>query len=140
MSTSRAMRGRRDAEIVRLVFDLTDQLRHRYESIAAEHGLTRQQATLLGLLDEPLHMRAIAELLQRDASNVTGLVDRLERLGLVQRQRDSQDRRVTMIASTDAGRELHGRFEAALYGEGLPFADLTSAERDALLALLSRIA
>jgi DNA-binding MarR family transcriptional regulator len=133
------MQGRRDAEIVRLVFDLTDHLQHRYEAVAAEHGLTRQQASLLGLLDEPRPMSTLATLLQRDASNITGLVDRLERQDLVRRERDERDRRVTLVALTDGGKDLHARFETALYGSGLPFSALSEDERATLLGLLSRV-
>lgn len=139
MTTSRGMQGRRDAEIVRLVFELTERLQHRYESVAVEHGLTRQQASLLGLLDEPRPMSTLAHLLQRDASNITGLVDRLERQDLVRRERDGRDRRVTLISATPAGSELHRRFEAALYGTGLPFDALSAEERTTLLSLLGRL-
>lgn len=132
------MRGRRDAEIVRLVFELTERLQHRYETVANEHGLTRQQASLLGLLDEPRPMRMLAAMLQRDASNVTGLVDRAQRLGLVRREQHATDRRITMIAATEEGKALHERFESALYGAGLPFASLTADERATLLNLLTR--
>jgi DNA-binding MarR family transcriptional regulator len=132
------MLGRRDAEIVRLVFELTERLQHRYEAVAGEHGLTRQQASLLGLLEEPRPMSGLAATLQRDASNITGLVDRLQRQGLVRREQHASDRRVTMIVATQEGRQLHARFEAALYGEGLPFESLTTDERATLLDLLTR--
>jgi DNA-binding MarR family transcriptional regulator len=133
---SKRLEGRQDAELVGLVFRLTDALQHRYESVAAEHGLTRQQATLLGLLEEPQPMSALADVLHRVASNITGMVDRLERQGLVQRERDSADRRVVVISTTPAGRELYSRFESSLYNEDLPFAALDDEQRATLLALL----
>ena len=136
MPISKRLEGRQDAELVGLVFRLTDALQHRYESVAAEHGLTRQQATLLGLLEEPQPMSALADVLHRVASNITGMVDRLERQGLVQRERDSADRRVVVISTTPAGRELYSRFESSLYNEDLPFAALDDEQRATLLALL----
>lgn len=136
MPISKRLRGRQDAELVGLVFALTDALQHRFETVAAEHGLTRQQATLLGHLEEPQPMSALAGTLHRVASNVTGLVDRLERQGLVERRRASEDRRVILIAATDAGRELYARFETALYRADLPFAALSDEESDTLRALL----
>jgi DNA-binding MarR family transcriptional regulator len=39
-------------------------------------------------------------------SNITGIIDRLERKGLVQRVRKEDDRRVTLIQLTDEGRKL----------------------------------
>lgn len=136
MPISKRLNGRQDAQLVGLIFQLTDALQHRFESVAAEHGLTRQQATLLGLLEEPKPMSALAEVLHRVASNVTGLVDRLERQGLVQRGRADDDRRVVLISSTAAGRELYARFETALYCADLPFSSLNDEERNTLLALL----
>ena len=139
MPTSERMRGTADAELVRLVFALTDQLQQRFEAVAAAHGLTRQQATLLGLLEQPQPMNALAGILHCDASNVTGLVSRLERNGLARRERHDKDRRVTMVSATSSGRDLYARFEDALYGEDLPFTRLTAAQRTTLRSLLGRL-
>ncbi|WP_148615937.1 MarR family winged helix-turn-helix transcriptional regulator [Nocardioides rubriscoriae] len=136
MPTSKRLHGRQDAELVGLVFQLTDALQHRFESVAVQHGLTRQQATLLGLLEEPQPMSVLAERLRRVASNITGLVDRLERQGLVTRERSSEDRRVIVISATRDGRDLYARFEKALYSQDLPFAALDSEQRATLLSLL----
>ena len=136
MPISKRLQGRQDAELVGLVFRLTDALQHRYESVAADHGLTRQQATLLGLLEEPQPMSVLADALHRVASNITGIVDRMERQGMVQRERSSGDRRVVVISATESGRALHSRFERALYSEDLPFAALDDEQRATLLALL----
>jgi DNA-binding MarR family transcriptional regulator len=48
-------------------------------------------------------MNVLAEALHCDASNITGLVDKLEARGIIQRQSDPGDRRVKMIALTQAG-------------------------------------
>ena len=65
-----------------------------FASAAAHHGLTSTQAKVLAQLDGPLPMRGLAALLVCDASNVTGIVDRLEARGLVRREADTADRRV----------------------------------------------
>lgn len=140
MPTSERLRGTADAELVRLVFALTDQLQQRFDAVAAAHGLTRQQATLLGLLEQPHPMSALADILHCDASNVTGLVSRLERQGLVTRERHDKDRRVTLVSATKAGRDLYSEFEDALYSADLPFARLTAAQRATLRTLLDRLA
>lgn len=140
MPISKQVQGRLDAQLVGLVFQLTDALQHRYEAVAAEHGLTRQQATVLGLLEEPKPMSVVAEALHRVASNVTGLVDRLERQGLVTRERAADDRRVVLISTTAAGHDLYARFETALYSGDLPFATLSDEEKRALLSLLRTVA
>src|SRR5260221_11983603 len=62
----------------------------------AEFDLSPVQCHVLHLIEprRPLPMRQLADTLSCDASNVTGLVDRLESRGLVQRQAAARDRRV----------------------------------------------
>src|SRR6476661_6122186 len=54
-------------------------------------------------LDRPISMRELAERLKADPSNVTGLIDRLEARGLVERRPDPTDRRIKGLALTSAG-------------------------------------
>ncbi len=61
--------------------------------------------TLLGE-EGPLPMRALADLLDVSQASATGIVDRMEQRGLVERRRDDEDRRVIRVALTDAGRQL----------------------------------
>ena len=70
-----------------------------------DRGVTFPQAHMLRLLDpeRPLPMSALAERLFCDASNVTGLADRLESRGLVRRQSAEGDRRVKALTITPAG-------------------------------------
>src|SRR5438874_7948972 len=68
----------------------------------ADFDLSPVQCHVLHLIEpgRPLPMRRLAETLSCDASNVTGLVDRLESLGLVQRQAAARDRRVRVLHLT----------------------------------------
>ena len=77
-------------------------------ALAAEFDLSPVQCHVLGLIEpgQPLPMGRIAETLACDASNVTGLVDRLEARGLVRRQPSDQDRRVKVLDLTPAGARL----------------------------------
>ncbi|MBW3630045.1 MAG: MarR family transcriptional regulator, partial [Gemmatimonadetes bacterium] len=65
----------------------------------------RWKRALLALA-EAAPMRSLAGQLRCDASNVTGLADRLEVRGLVTRVGQQGDRRVKLLALTDAGRAL----------------------------------
>jgi DNA-binding MarR family transcriptional regulator len=56
--------------------------------------------------DGPLPMRGLADTLDVSQASVTGIVDRMEQRGLVERHRDDEDRRVVRVALTDAGRKL----------------------------------
>jgi DNA-binding MarR family transcriptional regulator len=56
--------------------------------------------------DGPQPMRALAEALDVSQASATGIVDRMEQRGLVERGRDEEDRRVVRVALTDEGRRL----------------------------------
>ncbi len=56
--------------------------------------------------DGPLPMRGLAEAMDVSQASATGIVDRMEQRGLVERQRDEEDRRVVRVAVTDEGRNL----------------------------------
>src|SRR3954470_17947274 len=66
------------------------------------------QCHVLHLIEpgRPLPMRRLADTLSCDASNVTGLVDRLESRGLVRRAPSPDDRRVKVLELTPAGSRL----------------------------------
>src|SRR5207245_851230 len=80
----------------------------------AELHLTLPQAMLLRQLGDALPMNEAADKLHCDPSNVTGIVDRLEARGLIERQHLTTDRRVKHLALTPAGRRLLSRVEAVL--------------------------
>ena len=85
--------------------------RHHFEKAAAAFELTKLQAQALHILayDGPRSMSELAQTLACDASNVTGLIDRLETRGLVERRSVPSDRRMRMLALTAAGARLHHR-------------------------------
>ena len=56
--------------------------------------------------DGPIPMRGLAESLDVSQASATGIVDRMEQRGLLERQRDAEDRRVVKVAISDEGRRL----------------------------------
>src|SRR5437764_7027210 len=74
----------------------------------AEYGLSTRQFWALQQLDreQGCSMVDLSRLLLTDKSNVTGIVDRLERLNLVTRTPDPHDRRVILITLTPEGQHL----------------------------------
>jgi len=76
--------------------------------LAAEFELSAAQCHMLHLIepDQPIAMGKLAEALACDASNVTGLVDRLESRGLIRRQGSASDRRIKVLELTPAGVRL----------------------------------
>ncbi|MBL0694759.1 MarR family transcriptional regulator [Comamonas sp. JC664] len=81
-----------------------------FPALAAEFDLSPVQAHVLRQLGEgPLAMSTLAAYLSCDASNVTGLVDRMEARGLVVRRSSEQDRRVKRLVLTEEGAALRER-------------------------------
>ncbi|WP_406194944.1 MarR family transcriptional regulator [Kitasatospora sp. NBC_01560] len=125
--------------------ELMDQLarvaaayyRH-FAAVAAGHGLTLMQGKTLSLLGRPRPMRALAELLACDASNVTGIVDRLTTQELVRREADPDDRRIKNIVLTEQGEETVGRIRAELMSGLTSLGQLTGDERTTLRTLLGQ--
>src|SRR5690349_22226468 len=56
--------------------------------------------------DGPLSMGKLADALDVSVASATGIVDRMEDRGLVERRREGDDRRVVQVAATDAGRAV----------------------------------
>lgn len=74
-----------------------------------------QYAVLKCLLDENGQTaRQIAERLFLDGSTVTGLLDRLEQKGLIEKQVDPKDRRALKVLLTDAGKSLEDPLSQAI--------------------------
>jgi DNA-binding MarR family transcriptional regulator len=76
------------------------------------HGLTAAQYNVLNVLaasPDGISQRELGDRLVVDRSNVTGLLDRLEKSGWVRRTDDPVDRRVYRVVLTPAGRALWGK-------------------------------
>ncbi|MFD3923384.1 MarR family winged helix-turn-helix transcriptional regulator [Streptomyces sp. NPDC058595] len=127
-------------EVVGLIGTVVARYYEEYDHAAAEHSLTGAQARVLGLLSiQPMPMRRIARKLKCEPSNVTGIVDRLESRGLVERRPDPSDRRVKLAAPTEKGRETARQLRDGLNFAREPLADLSVDERTVLRDLLRRM-
>ena len=115
--------------------------REHLPSLGAEFELSPVQCHVLHLLEpeRPLPMGRLAETLACDASNVTGLVDRLEARGLVQRRPASGDRRVKELQLTPAGSRLRAQLLRRMTGAPLPLAKLSARQRRALVQILEAL-
>ena len=78
----------------------------------------------------PVPMSALAGIMACDASNVTGIVDKLESRGLLVRQGDESDRRVKMLVMTEKGRELQERMRERFSCPPEPIAGLPADVRE----------
>jgi DNA-binding MarR family transcriptional regulator len=128
--------------LARAAYELHTNLERQLHGTLAELGLTLPLADVLWQLDPshgPVSRRQLADRLNCDPSNVTFLVDRLERRQLVTRARGGADRRVKTLELTPAGAEIRGRLIATIASSSM-FGQLTSAERQRLADLLDRCA
>src|SRR5438477_7498447 len=98
---------------------------------AAEFDLSPVQCHVLHLIEpgRPLPMRRLAATLSCDASNVTGLIDRLESRGLVRREPSAQDRRVKVLQLTATGSRVRAQLLRRVAGRALPTSRLSADEQ-----------
>ena len=124
----------------RLLFEVTRSKHAPLSAALAELDLTLVQGRALRLLqpDRPLGMSDLAERLTCHASNVTGLVDRLEARGLVERRPGLDDRRVKTLALTDAGVALRERVVELMSAPPAAIAALPERDQRALRDILAR--
>jgi DNA-binding MarR family transcriptional regulator len=114
----------------------------RFFAAINEFDLSPPQALALRHLEpgSPLPMSALAELLHCDNSNITGIVDRLEDRGLVERRPAAHDRRVKHLLVTERGAEVRERLMERMDRAPDELDRLTKAEQRQLLALLRKVA
>jgi DNA-binding MarR family transcriptional regulator len=127
-------------EAQRLFFEIGMTQRGTVAAALGELGLSFPQAHALRLLEpeRPMPMSALAERLFCDASNVTGIVDRLEARGLVERRSAEGDRRVKALAITPAGVELREDVLAIMSEPPEAIAALPPEDQRALRDILAR--
>jgi DNA-binding MarR family transcriptional regulator len=109
--------------------------------LAAELELSPAQCHVLHLIepDRPIPMGELAETLACDASNVTGLVDRLESRGLVRRRPSAGDRRVKVLVLTPSGSRLRALLLDRMTAPVTALERLSLREQRALVRILTRL-
>jgi MarR family transcriptional regulator, organic hydroperoxide resistance regulator len=117
-------------------------LMHRAHFVAAmaDLELTPVQGIVLRRLDphRPTPMNELAEALACDASNVTGLVDRLEARGFVERRATPGDRRVKTLVLTPEGIDIRARVIRGMSDPPPGIAGLSTEDQRALRDILRR--
>jgi DNA-binding MarR family transcriptional regulator len=112
----------------------------RMFAIASEFELAPAQVMALGRLEpgKPCAMSELAGALRCDNSNVTGIADRLEARGLVERRAAEHDRRVKELHLTAEGAELRERLWERLSRPPEALAGLSPEDAEALRDILRR--
>jgi MarR family transcriptional regulator, organic hydroperoxide resistance regulator len=122
------------------MFELLHISKQRFVAIASEFDLSPPQVMALRHLDpaEPKPMSELALALRCDNSNVTGIVDRLEDRGLVERRAAEHDRRVKILTITERGADVRDRLAVRLEEPPEPLASLSAEDQRALRDIMRR--
>ncbi|HEX6469639.1 MAG TPA: MarR family winged helix-turn-helix transcriptional regulator [Streptosporangiaceae bacterium] len=125
-----------------LIFELIRTARRTAMELFPDEHLRLPHAAVLACLADrgPMSQREVSELLRFDPGDLVGIIDALEEMRYVVRERDGRDRRRYALQLTDAGRlALHERRNRGVRLNEALLAPLSTYERDQLQALLLRV-
>lgn len=126
-------------DVVDVLLACMGRLRQHAAAVWQDLDLTPPLATALRELQEgPRSQRELASGLGYDPSSITGLADKLEERGLVERHVDPDDRRVRQLVLSPSGRALLDVMRARLREDNPLTTRLSAAEQDQLVGLLRK--
>jgi DNA-binding MarR family transcriptional regulator len=130
-----------DLDLVDGLFRLSFRLQSLLTRIAATHHLSLVQVRVLGILrDREPGMLELARYLELEKSSLSGLIDRAEIRGLVERVSSADDRRSARVRMTAQGRKLSRLLEADVRTEVLKLvAGLSKSDRERLTDLVEHV-
>ncbi|MEG2118923.1 MAG: MarR family transcriptional regulator, partial [Pseudoflavonifractor sp.] len=114
----------------------------QFRSHFGKLNLTFPQALVLTVLgtDGPMPISALAERTGSANSTVSGIVDRLEKLGLAKRERSAGDHRVIYVSATDQYQSLRRKTETNVSGYFSDLLDtMAPGDRDLVLSALEKL-
>ncbi|MDN5274843.1 MAG: MarR family transcriptional regulator [Candidatus Saccharibacteria bacterium] len=125
-----------------MLLQVVFRAKHGLMRLSEQHDLTVMQLYTLCIMNpkKPIPMNTISCALSCDASNVTGIVDRLLSQGYIVREEKPEDRRVKMITLTAEGEKIRYQILGALSEYQLPeYQRLSSEQLQQLKAILSTL-
>ena len=104
----------RSNEILHAYLQVSRHISEKFRIYYGKLNLTCPQSIVLAILeaDGPMPISALAEAAGSANSTISGVVDRLEKMELVQRTRSDSDRRVIYVSTTEQFREHFAKFKA----------------------------
>lgn len=125
-----------------LIFEVSRLFKRRFEELAKTHGITLPQWRALAqiAIHENITQREIADSIDADPMTVSGILDRLEKRGLINRFADPSDSRAKVARLTPEGDAMFQQaravglsmYEAAVVG-------LSAEERDMMKSALCKM-
>jgi DNA-binding MarR family transcriptional regulator len=130
-------------DLAAMLVPLLRELMAAERPVLEAHGLSMWGYSVLLALDEsPMRTQAaLAESIGADKTRIIPVLDELQDQGYIERRPDPDDRRVRLLAITDAGRAVKDETQAAIQrGEERWLQALSAADRRAFLRVLQRLA
>jgi len=90
--------------------------------------------------DGKLNMKEIGQLIGKDKSTVTPLVNKLLRLGYIKKEKCKEDRRITYVKITEKGKEIENKFnDISKEVYSTAYKGFSVEEKEELLKLLKKL-
>ena len=124
------------------IYKLAGWINSELDHALSVKGLKTRDYSVLSVIQYqgPRSQQEIAQKLRIDKATMVAIVDTLERLGLVERQRNQADRRNYSLTITQAGERTVEETELLVTEiEEAMFAPLTTVQREALQTSISRL-
>ena len=109
-----------EQEAILNILRTNDQFQNRFGRLLREFGMTSSQYNVLRILrgeGQPMPCLEIASRMIQVVPAMTGLLDRLEKQGLVGRERCTEDRRIVYVTLTDKASRLLGSMDEGVVNE-----------------------
>ena len=121
--------------------DVLSSQKYWMNQISEDLGLTPQLAKALHEIPVTgsVTLKELASEMWCDASNATGIIDRLEARGLVERRPSERDRRLKCVVLTTAGKRLRRKIDDSFSQPPPAIAALSDADKRALQQILERV-
>jgi DNA-binding MarR family transcriptional regulator len=125
--TTKKVRQALERELLEEMTAWSPRDRHGAFKTWHRHALSLVHLSVLTALeaDGPLAMKRLAQAMDVSDASATGIVDRMEKRGLVERHHGTDDRRVVLVHATEAG--------------GQVFRDMTAHRRSMLSRVLAEL-
>lgn len=125
-----------------LIHEVARLMKRRFEDEARAHDITLPQWRTLAQIasDDHVTQAALAAAIDADPMTMSGILDRLDKRGLIERFPDPSDSRAKLARLTPAGRDLHEtarRVGTVMYDAAMD--GVAKADQDVVIAALSRM-
>ncbi len=130
-----------EQEVILTVQRTADAFQRRVVEVLKPHGISGTQYNVLRILrgagKEGLPCGAIAERMVTRDPDITRLLDRLDKMGFISRQRGERDRRVVTTTITEAGLKILKQLDKPVQEAGMALVGkLSRAQMEELVELL----